>query len=211
MISNQQRTPRTRLLRYPATWPQRKASAREQSVLSGHCCAQRVKSLGSVVHALGALSAIDNTAMLRATAVRHFGVPVLPIIGAFLAKKAVASYAIFNAVHSYGIPKLFRQVAHATRAWGVDAAARREFLYLVKGGGSADQRAGAPVRPAALGDARAAVRRRAVLSRTGPGPASAAAAERLLQVSHRRRHPRHAEQRPGDAERRHGQLINVYS
>ena len=36
-------------------------------------------------------------------------------------------------VHSYGIPKLFRQVAHATRAWGVDAAARREFLYLVKG------------------------------------------------------------------------------
>ena len=107
--------------------------------------------------------------MLRATAVRRFAaVPIVPIIGAFLAKKAVASYAIFNAVHScagqnsmasrphaidassprwraaglsprnaqvhsYGIPKLFRQVAHATRAWGVDAAARREFLYLVKG------------------------------------------------------------------------------
>ena len=103
--------------------------------------------------------------MLRATAVRRFAaVPIVPIIGAFLAKKAVASYAIFNAVypvrkfhagrtpstrrlldgvllvshrnaqvHSYGIPKLFRQVAHATRAWGVDATARREFLYLVKG------------------------------------------------------------------------------
>ena len=64
---------------------------------------------------------------------RFAAVPIVPIIGAFLAKKAVASYAIFNAVHSYGIPKLFRQVAHATRAWGVDAAARREFLYLVKG------------------------------------------------------------------------------
>ena len=83
--------------------------------------------------AQGALPAIDAT-MLRATAVRRFAaVPIVPIIGAFLAKKAVASYAIFNAVHSYGIPKLFRQVAHATRAWGVDAAARREFLYLVKG------------------------------------------------------------------------------
>ena len=37
--------------------------------------------------------------MLRATAVRRFAaVPIVPIIGAFLAKKAVASYAIFNAV-----------------------------------------------------------------------------------------------------------------
>ena len=70
----------------------------------------------------------------REPAVRRFAaLPIVPIIGAFLAKKAVASYAIFEAVHKYGIPKLFRQVAHATRAWGVDAAARREFLYLVKG------------------------------------------------------------------------------
>ena len=70
----------------------------------------------------------------RAAAVRRFAaLPIVPIIGAFLAKKAVASYAIFEAVHKYGIPKLFRQVAQATRAWGVDAAARREFLYLVKG------------------------------------------------------------------------------
>ena len=60
-------------------------------------------------------------------------------------------------------------------------------------------------------NARAAVRRRAVLSRPGPGPAPAAAAAGLLQVPHRRLRPRHAEQRPGDAERRHGQLINVYS
>ena len=70
----------------------------------------------------------------REPAVRRFAaLPIVPIIGAFLAKKAVASYAIFEAVHKYGIPKLFRQVAHATRAWGVDAAARREYLYLVKG------------------------------------------------------------------------------
>ena len=71
--------------------------------------------------------------MLRSAVRRFAAVPIVPIIGAFLAKKAVASYAIFNAVHSCGIPKLFRQVAHATHAWGVDAAARREFLYLVKG------------------------------------------------------------------------------
>ena len=58
---------------------------------------------------------------------RNFAaLPIVPIVGAFLAKKAVASYAIFEAVHKYGIPRLFRQVAHATRAWGVDAAARRE-------------------------------------------------------------------------------------
>ena len=38
--------------------------------------------------------------MLRATAVRRFAaLPIVPIIGAFLAKKAVASYAIFNAVY----------------------------------------------------------------------------------------------------------------
>ena len=73
-------------------------------------------------------------ASLREPAARRFAaLPIVPIIGAFSAKKAVASYAIFEAVHKYGIPKLFRQVAHATRAWGVDAAARREFLYLVKG------------------------------------------------------------------------------
>ena len=57
----------------------------------------------------------------------------MPIIGALIAKKAVASYAIFNAVHSYGIPKIFRQIAHSTRAWSVDVATRREFVHLVKG------------------------------------------------------------------------------
>ena len=57
-------------------------------------------------------------AVPREPAVRRFAaLPIVPIIGAFLAKKAVASYAIFEAVHKYGIPKLFRQVAHATRAW----------------------------------------------------------------------------------------------
>ena len=76
--------------------------------------------------------------MRRQPAARRFAaVPIVPIIGAFLAKKAVASYAIFNAVHSYGIPKLLShdKSASATRRVGRGRrGAARVPMYLVKRG-----------------------------------------------------------------------------
>ena len=77
-------------------WPQPKASAREQSV----CSPDTLRSCAGLRAEISRICGTIDAAMLRATAVRRFAaVPIVPIIGAFLAKKAVASYAIFNAAH----------------------------------------------------------------------------------------------------------------
>ena len=72
---------------------------------------------------------------MQRSAIQRAALPFLPMLGAILAKKAVAGYALFNAVHAYGVPQLYRQIARATRAWGAGAKREREedFLRLVKG------------------------------------------------------------------------------
>jgi len=42
---------------------------------------------------------------MHSTLTRSLALPALPAVGALLAKKATAAYALFNAAHAYGIPK----------------------------------------------------------------------------------------------------------
>lgn len=70
---------------------------------------------------------------MRTSSLRRALPAAIPFIGALVAKKMVAGYALFNAVHAYGVPRLYRQVAQATRAWGASHTEQREFLRVVKG------------------------------------------------------------------------------
>ena len=70
--------------------------------------------------------------MIRTT-LRPLALPLLPLLGGLLAKKAATAYALFQAAHTYGLPRLYRRIAESANvALATKPEQKRKFLDLTK-------------------------------------------------------------------------------